>query len=32
MPNIPEQGNQQLGSQDQRKRRQLYDKSLAWAL
>lgn len=29
MPNIPEQGNQQPGSPAQRKRRQLYDQSLA---
>lgn len=28
MPNISEQGNQQPGSQDQRKRQQLNDKSL----
>ena len=28
MPNIPDQGNQQPGSQDQRKRQQLNDKSL----
>jgi hypothetical protein len=28
MPNIPDRGNQQPGSQDERKRQQLNDKSL----